>query len=485
MRRLGTGIFALALLTPASLMAQKPSNSMQTRSAEVYLKNARSTSNPEDQKEAYNKALDVLMDGARHDADNPKLWLLAGEAYAGLGDVAGADSAFDKAEKLYPDYEEEIEPQRFRIWASHYNAGVGDIQKNNYDKAIQEFETANSIYQGRADALLSLGSLYGRKGDTESAEKAYRGALAVLRGPGSKKLSAADAKRWREDEDVASTHLADILAASGRNDEAAQIYRDLIQRQPDNIQARSNLAVVLSRAGKTDEASQIYQQLLQRKDLGENVLSNIGVGMFRAEQYEPAATAFRRILEKNPYSNDALYNLGQALFAQGGKLQREKDDATGADAQHLADQMASLYRELGDVATRALALDPNNRNVMMMLAQSQRSREGLAASAADSTSWKEKVLATLEAADSLTVEVGSIQLAAADQSVRVVGSVTNVKLTAGTPIKLQFTLLDNTGATIASQEVSLTAPDQQKSVPFSFEVTTDTPVAGWKYEVTT
>jgi tetratricopeptide (TPR) repeat protein len=471
----GLALLFVALLPLAAEAQSKPSNSMHTRSAEVYLGRAAATSRPDEKQKLYTEALEAIAPALESDANNPKVWLLAGQAHAGLGNVAAADSAFDKAEALYPEYAAEIDPERLNLWIRDYNAGVEAIQAGNEDAAIAAFEQADRVYRKRPDALISLGPLYTRKGDLAKAEQAYRDALAVIRGPAGQGLDEKTAAEWRENEEVASAQLANLLAETGKAEEAAAIYRELLERQPDNLQAKNNLAVVLSRAGNQDEASKIYADLLSQPDLDDVTLFNIGVGLYRSEQYENAAQAFRRALEKNPHSYEALYNLGQALVAAAAPLNTTTDAA----------KLRPMYEELLQVAEKLIALGPANRNAYMMQAQAQRSVGELVQDAAQSEEWKKKVLATLEQAEALQFDVAQLALEPAEGSATLKGSLTNAKLAAGAPVTLRFTFVDATGATIATQDVSLQAPAPQQSAEFTIEVKTDRPIAGWKYTVTT
>jgi len=148
MTRLGALVLALAVTLPANAQAQrKPSNSMQTRSAEVYINNARGTNAADEKRAQLEKALGVLNEGTEKDADNPRVWFLLGQVHAMLGNAADADAAFDRAEELYPDYAKEIAPFRFDVWAREYNAGIAAIQANDMAGAIAKFESADAVYR--------------------------------------------------------------------------------------------------------------------------------------------------------------------------------------------------------------------------------------------------------------------------------------------------------------------------------------------------
>jgi tetratricopeptide (TPR) repeat protein len=480
-----TGGFALflSLLLPLAALAQKrPGNTVHTRSAEVYLDRANAASRQEDKTEMLNKALEAASTGAQRDADNPKIWLLIGQAHARLGNAAAADSAFDKAEALYPDYAPEIEPERLDLWIRSYNAGVAALQAGRAADAIASFEQADRVYRGRPEALIGLGSIYAHENDAGRAEQAFRAALEVIRGPAGKQVDEKTAAEWHQQEELAATQLANLLIESGKPAEAAELYRSLLARQPDNLEAMNNLALALSRAGNAEEATQLYAQLLERPDLDETTLFNLGVTLYGAEQFERAADAFRRAVERNPHSRDALYNLGQALVGAAGELVAERD-ATPARASEISTQLTRTFEELRTTAQKLNAVDPHNRNTLMMLGEAQRNLAELSTDAAAADALKKALVETLEKVNPLEFDLSEIALRVTDGAATLTGSLTNEKLPAGKPVTLRFTFLDETGAPIAVEDVAVSAPEPEQSTSFTVELTTERPIAGWRYEV--
>src|SRR5690606_1262268 len=286
--------------------AQRPSNNMHTRSAETYLSQAEREAVLADKAEYLNKALEAAMAGIEASPDNPRSWFQAGQAYIGLKDWAGADSALARAEQLYPEYAEEIDPIRQAAWIDAYNAGVTALQSNAIEDAISSLSLANTLYDKRPEAMVTLGSLYVQQGNAAAAEQIFQQALGVLRGPRRASLSEQERATWEEDELTVAMRLASIYTEQEQYAEAEQVYRDLLESQPGNGMARANLAIVMSRAGKTEEAATAYRELLGDDDLSEATLFNIGIGLFRAQDFGQAAVAFQRVIELNPVAHEAL-----------------------------------------------------------------------------------------------------------------------------------------------------------------------------------
>lgn len=478
-------VLLAALAIPATAAGQrKPSRSMQTRSAEIYLDRANNTAVPEERKELLQKALGVLLDAADRDGDNPLVWKMAGQAYARLGDAVGADSSFDRAERLYPEYAPEIEPERIAVWILEYNAGIAAIQAGDPASAIQRFETADRIHRGRPDAVLALGSLYAQSGDLAKAEAAYRAAIEIARGPAAAKVPEAEREAWAQEEEAAAMRLADLLAQLGRTDDAIATYRGLVASQPQNPRAQSGLAAVLAKAGKNDEAATLYRGLLGRNDLSDIEWFNAGVGLYSAANHTLAMQAFEKSLEVNPWSRDALYNLGQAVYGAAAEIEKERAAAPEAGKAAFGPKLVPLYEKLAETANRLREMDPAHRSALMMLAQAQRSLGELTGGDAAGQQWREKVLATLQMAEDMPFEVGPVETQVDGDAVTISGPVTNLKAAEGSPIVVVFELIGEEGAVIATETVRVTAPAAGERARFEFEVKTDKVLLGWRYKVT-
>jgi tetratricopeptide (TPR) repeat protein len=481
MKRWSMVLVAAAFLVPATVDAQRPSNNMHTRSAETYLSQAEREVVVADKNRYFGQALESAFAGIEASPDNPRSWFQAGQAYLGMKDWAGADSTFSRAEQIYPDYAEEIDPLRQAAWIDAYNAGVTALQSNNIEEAISTLAVANMLYDKRPEAMVTLGSLYVQQGNLAEAETVFRKALEVLRGPERQKRSEQELATWAEDELTVSMRLANIYVEQENFAAAEGVYADLLTSQPGNTMARANLAVVMSRAGKTEEAATAYRELLAVDDLAEGTLFNIGIGLFRAQDFLQAATAFERVIALNPVSHESLYNLGQSLFASAGALESEKSGASAARVQEIDTELVRLNESLRTTAGKLLELDPTNRNAMMMLAQAQRSLAELGAGDADAL--RREALATLETHAAMPFEVSNITVVPGEGTVQILGRVTNLKAAPGTPLTIRFSAIDRQGNELAGEDVTITAPEVDASGNFQATLNVSDDAAGWKYVV--
>jgi tetratricopeptide (TPR) repeat protein len=492
MKRIGMALLGALLVLPAAAHAQRPGNNMQIRSAELYLDRANKSQLPAEKAKFYQQALDMATQAATADAGNSKSWFTLGKIYAMMGDAIGADSALTRAEKMWPEYAKETDIERLRAYIGAFNAGITAIQKNDLAGATKNLEAASIVYHKKPTAALNLGNLYARANQPDKAAQAYRSALAVMRGPERKTLSAEDEKQWAQWEEAAAFNLAQILATSDKNEEAVQAYLDYLSHSPNNITAKSNLAIVYNRMGKTAEAQKIYTDLLGQ-DLSDEDYFLVGVGLFRGDQFGPASDAFRKAIAKNGSFRDAYYNLAQAIYSQITPLEDARAKAKPTELKGIDEKLTPLYTELISVSQKARELDPNNRNILALLARANRGMADV--DAKNAASWKNKTLEVMQQHQDMPYEVmdvtitnnvvaasGSTNATAATEA-KVTGNLVNLKGTEGQTVTLNFSVLGKDGKVLGTQDVTVKAPKVEDQVPFSFSIKTTEPLGGWKYQV--
>lgn len=477
------GILVAALLaTPALAMAQtRPSDSSDTRSSEVYLDRAKRSNNPEDRQKSLELALTSAQKAIASRPDNPKGYFLAGQIYALLGNAAAADSAFDKAEQLWPEYAAQTERDRQQLWIRAYNAGIQAMNANNTEEAIRNFEQADAVWAKRPGARLNLGQLFARTNQQAKAIDAYRGALVILRGP-QEGLRPEEVTQFKSFEEAATFNLAQLLAAANRNDEAIKEYEAFLARSPNHAVAKANLATVYSRTGKAAEAAKIYQELLSL-DLSDTEFFNVGVGLYRAEQVAQAADAFRKAIAKNSQMREALYNLSQVLYTSVSKLQEERAAAKPADVKAVDAKLTPVLTELTQTAEKLRAIDPLNKNILALHAHALRGLADITADTKAAGDLRTRTMEVLKLHENLPAAVEDVQMSIAGENVTVSGNVVNNKGKAGDPVKLRVHFIGKSGQTVGTQEVTVSLPETQGAVPFKATLQTREPVVAWKYEL--
>jgi len=483
MKRFGGVLIAAAMLAPAMASAQtRPSGGSDINSAEVYLDKARQSRNDKDRKDATERALASAQKAIAAKPDNPRAYLLAGQAHTLLGNILAADSMYDQAERLWPEYAATTERDRMQLWIRSYNAGIVAMNANNNAEAIAAFELADAIHAKRPTARLNLAKLYAQTNQLEKAADMYRKSLEILRGS-QQGLKPEEIQQWKTFEEAATFNLAQLLASTGKNEEAITEFKEFLTRNPTHTQAKVNLAVVYSRLNRTADAAKLYEELLSQ-DLTDVEFFNVGVGLYRSTQPVLAGEAFRKAIAKNPYMREAQYNLAQVLYAAANKLQEEKGTAKGEAVKAIDAKLLPIYTQMLDVTEKLRAIDPSSRNVLALRAQALRAMADLTTDAKASTDFRTKTLEVLKLHEALKFDVEAVALTpGAGDVMELNGTIVNLNGKAGESVKLRVHFIGKSGQTIGSQDVTVSLPAVQGGAPFKATITTKEEVAGWKYEV--
>ena len=130
----------------------------------------------------------------------------------------------------------------------------------------------------------------------------------------------------------------------GHSDLALEHLGHALALAPDHPDARNNRGNVYKELGRLDEAEADYRRALALRPGDVNALNNLGTVLRQRGKLEEAATTFRQVIALRPDHASAWQNLGNAL-----KGLDRLDEALDAhrEAMRLAPQSADSYRHLG------------------------------------------------------------------------------------------------------------------------------------------
>lgn len=407
-----------------------------------------------DRQRRANDAVRVLNEAARAGgADETTLWFFLGQAHVLLGDLAAADTAWARAERVADDgCKAEITRRRRNEFIPFNNAAVQLIQNQQPDSAIAKFHEGMRIYRGEPAVYITIGSLYLQRDQLDSAVAYFRRGALV-----------SNDARTLEARSTALFNAARLLQRERRWQQADTVYREYIQLRPRDAEARVGLAAVLTQMGRHNEALAIYDSMLANADsLSSFDLFDTGVALFRAAQgdtaaadslrrqelYSKAARAFESGLRKNPHLRDALFNLTNTYLA-----------------------MSDTARAL-DAAKRLVAADPlSSQSVRLLAAGYQRYAMGhdavmRRANAARDTAtvrrvrpllqaYQDSTIATLARGDSLPVEVQISRFDPADTTATLRGVVVNRQSVEQAAFSMTFEFLNGAGEVVTAHTVEV------------------------------
>ena len=451
------GTRVLILAAGAALMPhfaeaqQEPRVSRYTALSALALQEAQGEEDETLRLEAYGEALEVIYDGLTNEDDNPEAYLHLGIVQSGLANYLAADSAFDQAEALYPAYMDEefgTTAHRFNAWLGAYNDAGARLDAQDPEGAVELFNLANVVFDQRPEAYLNLGSQSAGLGDLDASIEAWRGAIAVIESPDADAGDEQTREQWDTEFWVmAHTNLGRVLQMAERSGEAVTVYEALLERFPDDAEARSSLAVVLAASGQAENALAIFDEILGREDGAPLDYFNAGVSLYTADQLDQAVIGFDKAIQRVTMYRDALQNLAQTLYL-------------------LESPEAQIpYSE------RLLELDPHNEYGYQMhvraLVQAGRQADAVAA---------------LNIMQELPFVTDNLQLQPMSNGTSVAGIAINKTLPPGTSITLRFTFYDNDGTPLGTEDIEITLSDPEVAHEFQVSFEADQQVLGYGYE---
>jgi len=106
------------------------------------------------------------------------------------------------------------------------------------------------------------------------------------------------------------------LHQAGRLRKAGEIYRRLLDLQPQHVDAMHLLGVVEHQLGNYPQAVKLIQQAIQISPNVGMFHNNLGKALFALGRLDEAVDKYRNALSLQANSPEACYNLGEALRAQ-------------------------------------------------------------------------------------------------------------------------------------------------------------------------
>src|SRR3954470_2779888 len=201
-------------------------------SAATYLKTGVETSVPENKIRALASGQKVVLESIQQSGQekNPAAWYYLGRIYLQQGDLAGADSAFTRAEALSPACKQDISAQRYNGWVPLINAGINFSKEQKNDSAMAVFREANLIYRDKPQAYSAAAVILANDHMDDSA-------IVYLQ----KAVDIATAAKLPEERNQATFNLAAVLQRQNRNEEATAALERYLGWVPNDVEAKRAL----------------------------------------------------------------------------------------------------------------------------------------------------------------------------------------------------------------------------------------------------
>jgi tetratricopeptide (TPR) repeat protein len=216
---------------------------------------------------------------------------------------------------------------------AHYSLGMQMYKEGRLDEAISElqaFVRLQPLLLEVPSAQVTLARALAQQQRLGEAETQAR--EAVMKAPDNVDARAVYAEilfkeqkvpdaiaayaaylRFRPGDTVALTNTGVLLIASGRTEEALNLFRKAADADPANGEARRNLAMALLDSGKVAEASAEARRAVTLRPQDPVTYDLLGQALARQGQFDEALRQFERALQIEPRYAEAAQHRAQLL----------------------------------------------------------------------------------------------------------------------------------------------------------------------------
>lgn len=246
-------------------------------------------------------------------------WYVNGLLYGEMGDHTQSAVLFGRAFDIYPHSE-----------AIGYEYAQSVFRLQDPQKAVEIIDQVGSA----SPEMLNLKAFaYRALGEPDSAKAAY--VELIQEEPRNQQAWLYLIGSFREAQDLDSTlwayeslfatgatdyrlmnEYAYMLQIAGRNDEAAEIYRQSLEIRNDdeNLPALNSLGEIYLSEDKSDSAEALFQRAVEVSPLSIQGHHNLSRIYFAAEQYDSALPHIKAVAELTPENPDSQRRLGTMYF---------------------------------------------------------------------------------------------------------------------------------------------------------------------------
>jgi len=298
--------------------------------------------------------IEELQSEAQRHPDRPSNFYLLAEAYLKLGRIEEARQSVARLDKVSGG-----DPR------TATGAGVLLARYGRYTEAIQHFQMALAADPSSDNAKFDLATAYFKS-------RAYSQALEVLQQMGTE----------AQKDGAFLSLLADVLQHLGRADEAAKLYQEALERNPDNDEYALSYALAKMQSGATEEAEKALRDGLVRTPDSGRLSWGFGVLAVAQGKNDEAAKYFNRAIDLLPQWQTGYSALG-VFYYETGQIARAREtlDRYSTLFPHGALNVDKIHQVLADspatgaqpAAPRKLSAEERHQfleTAMAMIAQS-------------------------------------------------------------------------------------------------------------------
>jgi tetratricopeptide (TPR) repeat protein len=279
--------------------------------------------------------------------------------------------------------------------------------KHQPEKAESEFKIAQAIEPESEEVVLNLARLYAESGDVQHAVKAIEAVPEDGRTPKMEFTLGALYDQLKQPKDAIAAYkraddlqpgdlqtldsLASALLSDNQLDEALKQYQALSEADPENTEALVHIGEILRRQGKYEDALASIRKARKIDPTSLEAGFNEGLLLDVLGRFDDAVQTYQDMVDATSHANGAYTEEeknNRAIFLDhlgAVYLEENKTDPAIATYQKMIDMGGSFasrgyqgqvdayhaaheYDKAIDVSRKAVAADPKDRDLKLMLA---------------------------------------------------------------------------------------------------------------------
>jgi len=189
------------------------------------------------------------------------------------------------------------------------------IQQDNWEKAIEQLETAVKLYPNDAEAHHLLGEGYANQGEWDKMNQMFQKSLEISP-QFEQQIKNTREKNW------VTNFNSGVNRINGNDlDGAIEKFKTCIVIDSQKVEAYRNLAIAYTKKDQLEDAKAIYGKAIKIEPDNLELVQALAVLHFEAKEFDKVVELEKKALERNPDDTDAIANLALAYDYLGEKQQ--------------------------------------------------------------------------------------------------------------------------------------------------------------------
>ena len=250
---------------------------------------------------AFSEALAPARDYVRRQPDDPSGHVMLGTVYQQTGDYASAEPELELGAARAPD-----------DFEARYQLGLVLARMGKPDQALPHLQKAVALKPGDRSAQYQLVAVLRSLGRTQESTQIV---VQLRKEQGEESLNSQLASEGTK---------ANDLLQSGKPADAAQIYRHMLEENPESAQTAYNLALALEAMNDTKSAKDVLRKAIDRNPKVAKVRAELGQLELAQGDLESAQKWLKSALDLEPGLSEARGNLAMVHARKGDLVSAEK-----------------------------------------------------------------------------------------------------------------------------------------------------------------